>query len=249
MSPILEGRSGANPKYYKMVFEFIKNEVATLAEFPCPPEDAEMWYLYTDMVNSFVKSLHVMKHVDLVSILESDTLQNTYLKREEYLDDQPGHNRLMDRAENRIECSENELLSEIYSWIYALFSNDTDDYCFQVIQGNIQLMSQFCGGVYDGDRDLDYQDYMNLRSGYTYIKRILLRLKTWPRNVDESSTLADRMKVILRQTIEYIGKYLATFLDTHKEKCTALRVAWKACELDLPTRRNLHKGSKDTEMI
>lgn len=241
---ILEGRQGANPKYYRLVFEYIKQEIASLPEFPCLPDDEDMWRLYTDMVNSIVRSLHVMKDIDLSAILESDTVQNTYLMRDEYLSEHPAHNRLMDRAEERLECSEEKLLSEIYSWIYALFQNDSDDYSFQIIQGKIEMMSQFCGGVYDGEQDLDYQDYMNLRSGYTRLKRILLRLKIWPTSVDESSSLVDRMKVILRETIEYIGKYLAAFLDMHKEKCTALREAWEACNMDLPTKEEFAQGLK-----
>lgn len=196
------------------------------------------------MINGYIKSLHMMKDVDLKTILESETIKNTYLNRS-YMED--NHNRLMTRMGIRTVCSE-ELLPELYSWIYSLFTCDTDDYAFQIVQGNIHLFSQFSGAIYDGDRDLDYQDYTNLRMGYTHIKRVLLRLKKWPRVVDETSTLPDRIKVIIRETLEFIGKYLSyvliAFLETNKEKCIALKEAWDACEMDLPTKEEFAQGLK-----
>lgn len=100
------------------------------------------------------------------------------------------------------------------------------------------------GGIYDGDNDLDYQDYSNFRMGYTHIKRVLLRLRKWPREVDETSTIVDRMKVVIRETLETIAKYLAAFLEANKEKCTALKEAWDDCEMDMPTKEEFAQGLK-----
>lgn len=176
--------------------------------------------------------------------LESEDIQYKYLLREEYLSEHPSHNVLLDRAEYRLECEEQSLLKEMYSWIYSLFSNNSDDYSFQFIQGKIELMSQFAGGVYDGEQDLDYQGYINLRSGYTHLKRMLLRLKKWPTEVDGVSNLEDCMKCSIKQTVEYIAKYLGSFLNQHKNKCRALREAWEQCEMSMPTLEEFAQGVK-----
>lgn len=149
------------------------------------------------------------------------------------MDEHPDHNVLLKRAEYRLECEDHQLLKEVYSWVYCLFSAATDDYCFQYIHGKAELMSQFAGGVYNGEEDLDYQDYMNFRSGYTHLKRMVLRLKMWPSDIDKVSTLEDILKCSLKQVITYLAKYIVDFLNIHKDKCKALR---EACELDLPTK-------------
>lgn len=38
-SSMLEGKKGPNPKYYRKVFEYIRDGIATMAEFPCLPDD------------------------------------------------------------------------------------------------------------------------------------------------------------------------------------------------------------------
>lgn len=177
-------------------------------------------------------------------LLENEDVQYKYLERENYMDEHPDHNILLKRSEVRLECNETQLVKEVYGWLFALFSNHTDDYRFEFIHGKAHLMSQFSGGVYDGDRDLDYQDYMNFSQGYTHIKRILLRLKMWPTDIDSVSSLEDILKCTMRKEIEYIAQYLSDFLSIHKDKCKALREAWDACELDMPTKEEFAAGLK-----
>lgn len=239
-SSLLEGKKSANPKYFRRVFEFIKTEIQTLPEFPCAPDDQHMWDMYCEMISNFVQFLQVMQNIDLQHVLESETLQDTYLLREEYdIGKQHKHDVLSERSEYRLECSDNELIAELYSWLYALFQNNPDDYFFQISNGIIIMMSAFQSAEYDGDRDLDYQDYLNFRQGYAHIKRLLLRLKLWPTVVDERSSMKERLKFILRSSIEYIGKYLAAMLNAHKDKCLALKQAWDACEADMPSKQHV----------
>lgn len=243
-SPLLEGKKGANPKYFRRVFEYIHTEIAQLPEFLCLPDDKDMWTMYVDLVEAHIEGLILQKEINMQHLLESEDVQYKYLMREEYLDEHPDHNVLMKRADVRLECEESCLLKEVYSWIFALFTPSTDDYAFQWIQGKIEMVSQFAGGIYDGEQDLDYQDYMNFRSGYTHLKRMLLRLKTWPTDIDNVSTLEDIMKCSLKKTIEYLAKYLGAFLNEHKDKCRALRESWEACEMDLPTKEEFAQGLK-----
>lgn len=45
-SPLLEGKKGANPKYFRWVFEYIHTEIANLPEFPCLPDDRHVVYVH-----------------------------------------------------------------------------------------------------------------------------------------------------------------------------------------------------------
>lgn len=245
-SALLESKKSANPKYFRRVFDFIKNEIQTLPEFPCAPDDQHMWELYCEMISNYVQSLQVMQDIDLQHVLESETLQDQYLMREEYgLNNLGTHDVLNVRSTERLECSETDLLSELYSWLYTLYQYCSDDYYFQIANGNTIMMSSFQSAEYDGDRDLDYQDYLNFRQGYAHIKRLLLRLKLWPQVVDERSSMKKRLRYILRNSVEYIGKFLAALLNTHKEKCLALKQAWDACEADMPSREEISEMVKN----
>lgn len=60
-SPLLEGKKAASPKYYRRVFEYIHTTLTQLPEFPCLPEDTDMWNVYVDMLNSYVDGLIAQK--------------------------------------------------------------------------------------------------------------------------------------------------------------------------------------------
>lgn len=243
-SPLLEGKKAPSPKFYRRVFEYIKNNITNLPEYPCLPEDQDMWNVYTEMIEVYVQGMINQKKINMQHLLESEDVQLKYLDKDNYLDEHPDHNVLMKRAEVRLECSEKDLVKEMYSWIYLLFSNHHDDYCFQYIHGKAVLMSQFSGGQYDGERDLDYQDYLNFRQGYTHLKRMLLRIKSWPTEVDSDCTLEEIIKCSVKLTVEYITKFFSDFLAAHKDKCRALREAWEACEMDVPTKEEFSQGLK-----
>lgn len=187
-SPLLENKKAPNPKYFRRIFEYIKEEICSLPEFPCSPDDQVMWSMYTEMISSFVQSINMIKDIDLEHIMESPTLRHTNHMMQEYENESPRHNMLDHRAEERLETEGDNLLKEVYSWVIALFQENTDDYYFQNVQGNIKLMCSFSGGIYEPEQDLDYQDYFNLRTGYTHIKRILLKMRAWPTAVTEKST-------------------------------------------------------------
>lgn len=68
-APILEGKKGANPKYYRRVFEYIHHDIAQLPEFPCLPEDKDMWSMYVDMVEAFVEGLILQKNINMQQLL------------------------------------------------------------------------------------------------------------------------------------------------------------------------------------
>lgn len=243
-SPMLEGRKAPSPKFYRRVFEYIKTNIAVLPEFPCLPDDTDMWSMYTEMINVYVQGMINQRKINMQHLLESEDVQLKYLDRDNYLDEMTDHNVLMKRAEYRLECSDHALIKEMYSWMYLLFSNHHDDYCFQYINGKPILMSQFSGGEYNGETDLDYQDYTNFRQGYTHLKRMLLRIKTCPTEVDSDSNLDDIVKCSVKNTVETITKFFSEFLATHKDKCRALREAWEACEVDLPTKEEFAQGLK-----
>lgn len=243
-APMLEGKKAPSPKYYRRVFEYIRSNITNLPEYPCLPEDRDMWCVYTEMINDYVTGMINQKKINMEHLLESEDVQLKYLDRTLYLDEHPDHNVIMKRAEVRLECVDSQLLKEMYGWIYCLFSNHHDDYSFQYIHGKPTLMSQFSGGEYNGETDLDYQDYVNFRQGYTHLKRILLRLKSWPEEVDSDCTLDDILKCSIKKTVEYITKFFSEFLNENKDKCKALREAWEACEMDLPTKEEFAQGLK-----
>lgn len=233
-SSLLEGRKAPNPKYFRRVFEFIRDEVTTLPEYPCLPDDDVMWKMYTDMTGSFIQSIIRMKDIDLSHILESETLKSMYLKVPDEIA-LPRHNMLGWRATERLSCSHEDLLSEIYTWVYWLTKHGSDDYYFRSMYNQMMLYSGFTDGEYDAELDFDYGDYVSFRSGYSHIKRMLIKMRTWPTEVDERSSLPDRMRLILRETLEKIGNYISAFLKENREKCVALKQAWDACESTVPT--------------
>lgn len=81
-----------------------------------------------------------------------------------------------------------------------------------------------------------------MRSGYSHIKRMLLKLKTWPEVVDERTSLADRVKYILKDTLKLMANYIADFLKENRDKIVALRLAWEACEV--PPEPDFQAGIK-----
>lgn len=231
-SSVLEGKKGPNPKYFRRVFEYIRDEISTMPEFPCMSDDEVMWRTYCDMTGSFIQSIIVMKDTDLTHILESPTLQNTYLKVKDYF---PRHSMLSWRATHRLDCEYDDLLSEIYTWMYWLTRAGSEDYCFRPVLNQMVLYSGLADGEYDAEQDLDYGDYISLRYGYSHIKRILLKTRTWLSEVDERSSLLDRMKFILNESLKKICSFIAAFLKENKEKIVALRQAWEACEVPMET--------------
>lgn len=243
-SPMLDGKKGPNPKYYRLVFEFIRNEIATMPEFPCMPSDEPMWATYCELTGSFIQSIIVMKDIDLSHILESPTMQNTYLKVKEL---HPRVGLLGWRAQERLNCSYDDLLSEIYTWIYWVTRPGSEDYYFLPSQKQIVLYSGFAEGIYDAEQDLDYEDYISMRSGYSHIKRMLLKLRTWPEVVDEKSSLSDTVKFILKGTLKQMANYIAEFLKENREKIVALRQAWVACEV--PPTEEVHERYQETNDV
>lgn len=207
-----------------------------MAEFPCMPDDEVMWKSYSEMTGSFVQGIIVMKDIDLGHIMDSPTLQNSYLKCKEYF---PRSRVLSWRASERLNCNHEELLSEIYTWMYWLTRPGTEDYYFVPSSGQMVLYSGFAEGGYDAEQDFDYGDYISMRSGYSHIKRMLLKTKTWPSTVDERSSLPDRMKYILNDALRKIANYIAEFLRENREKTVALR---QACEV--PTEAEFMAGIK-----
>lgn len=104
------------------------------------------------------------------------------------------------------------------------------------------LYSGFAEGEYDAEQDLDYGDYISMRTGYSHIKRMLLKMRTWPEVVDERSSLTDRMKYIFKDTLKLIANNIAEFLKENREKIVALRQDWEACEV--PPEDDFQAGIK-----
>lgn len=243
MSSLLEGRKAPNPKYFRRVFEYIRDEVTTLPEYPCLPDDEVMWKMYTDMTGSFIQSIIMMKEIDLCHILESETLQNTYLK---VRDLSPRCNMLGWHAAERLACTHDDLLSEIYTWVYWLTRPGSEDYHFRSLCNQMVLYSGFTDGEYDAELDFDYGDYVSFRGGYSHIKRMLIKMRTWPTEVDERSSLPDRMRLTLKQTLEKMGIYISAFLKENQEKSIALKQAWDVCETTIPMEQDFMAGVKRT---
>lgn len=198
------------------------------------------------MVGSYIQSLKMMNDVDIQHILENESIQDTFLKVREPIE-MPRHNMLGWRAQERLQCTDMEMLPELYTWVYWLTRSGTDDYYFRPAYRQMMLYSGFSDGEYDCDTDFDSGDYVSFRSGYSPIKRILIKIKTWPSEVDGRSLFTDRLRMLLKETIEKIANYIAAFLRENKDKCTALRQAWEACDVVQPIIEPIRQAVSEHE--
>lgn len=123
--------------------------------------------------------------------------------------------------------------------MYWVTRPGSEDYYFLPQNKQMVLYSGFAEGEYDAEQDLDY---ISMRSGYSHIKRMLLKLRTWPEVVDERTNLADRVKYILKGTLKLMANFIAEFLRENREKIVALRQAWEACEV--PPEADFQAGIK-----
>lgn len=215
-STILEGKKAANPKYFRRISKFIREETETQPEYPCTPDDTQMWQLYTETLGSYVQTLKLMSQIDLQHILSSEHMQDSYLlldfKDEACFPVSPTDNMLSWRSAERLGCPDACILREVYTWIYWLNISGTNDYYFQPRANNtVQMYSGWANAPYDPESDLDYSDYLQFRSGYSHIKRLLIKIKTWPEVLDDKSQLPERVKFILKSTLQNMASYLARF--------------------------------------
>lgn len=75
---MLDQQKATNPKFYRRVFQFIKEAITCLQEFPTRPCDV-YWPMYIETVKQYVEVMANIKDVTLHDMLENESLMMTYL--------------------------------------------------------------------------------------------------------------------------------------------------------------------------
>lgn len=236
-APMLKDKRAASSRFFARVFKFIKFVLAKEPEFPGMPND-QLWDLLLDQIDDYCAGLKMEYDLSIDQLLD-----NTYMATPNEV---PRTNRLNWKPQDRIKERPQELYMALLRYLSVLRRKDSEDYYFNFANSTPILMSSFTGEEYQIENDLDLADLNSFRSGYVHLRRILMKLKTWPTEFDGqichvTQDLKLRYKAFIKKTLNYMTEILANVIQTGKEMRQIISQEFKLAEAQF--RHGINRGS------